>query len=311
MMKLRTDMRMSPRSIGNDTGFLYNTATGKALEKKVSTLISVVSDRAFDAARVAAEFVSARRSAGSFSSYPGAPPADLAEAYRCQDEAIALWNDSIAGWKVGWIAEPHSTTYGAQRLVGPIFRKAVLRAQPGATCDVPVFARGFAAVEAEFVFQLCKDTPSNVAEWTAETARRFVRTMYVGVEIASSPLQNINDFGPAVVASDFGNNAGLLIGTEVPDWEARPPDTMHCETRIDGEVVGQGTAAAVSGGPLAALAFALRCNSLRDRPLRAGDFVSTGAATGVHSIGVGQIAEAIFTGIGTLKCRTVAMPPAT
>lgn len=272
-------------------------------------MVSVVPDVAFDAKGVAAEFVKARRSAGSFATYPGTPPPDLAAAYRCQDEAIAAWSDSVAGWKVGWIPEPHSTKYGAQRLVGPIFSRSVRRMAPGQSQDAPVFANGFAAVEAEFVFQLAKDAPDNVAEWTAETARRFVRTMYVGIEIASSPLQNINDFGPAVIASDFGNNAGLLLGAEVPDWQARPLESMSCETRIDGAVVGRGNAAAVSGGPLSALAFALRCNAQRGRPLRAGDFVSTGAATGVHSIAAGQTAEAIFTGIGSLKCRIVPMTP--
>ena len=45
---------------------------------------------------------------------------------------------------------------------------------------------------------------------------------------------------------------------------------------------------AVSGGPLAALAFALRCNACRGRSLRAGDLVSTGAVTGVHPIRAGQ-----------------------
>jgi 2-keto-4-pentenoate hydratase len=72
-------------------------------------------------------------------------------------------------------------------------------------------------------------------------------------------------------------------------------------------VVGRGSAAAVSGGPLTALAFALRVNARRGRPLRAGDFVSTGAATGVHSISAGQSAEAIFTGVGSLRCRAVPM----
>jgi 2-keto-4-pentenoate hydratase len=146
-------------------------------------------------------------------------------------------------------------------------------------------------------------------EWTAEAARDFVATLYIGVEIASSPLQNINDYGPAVVVSDFGNNAGLLLGTEVSDWQSRPLESMGCETRIDGAVVGRGGAASVSGGPLAALAFALRVNARRGRPLRAGDLVSTGAATGVHSILAGQSAEAIFAGIGTLRCRAVPMAP--
>ena len=271
-------------------------------------MVSVVSDLAFDAKGVAAEFVKARRSAGSLTQYPGPRPQDLDSAYRCQDEAISLWGDSIAGWKVGWIPEPLSQKFGAQRLVGPIFSKSVLRSN-GDSVEVPVFASGFAAIEAEFVVQLAKDAPANVTEWTTETARRFVKAMYIGIEIASSPLQNINDFGPAVVASDFGNNAGLLLGDEIVDWQTRSLESLNCETRIDGNVVGRGGAAAVSGGPLTALAFALRCNARRGRPLRAGDFISTGAATGVHSIGAGQSAEAIFTGVGSLKCVTVPMTP--
>jgi len=287
---------------------LYNTTTRKALEKEGrKNLVSVVSDLVFDAKGVAAEFVKARRAGGSFTKYPGALPPDLAAAYRCQDEAIALWNDAIAGWKVGWIPEPHSAKHGVNRLVGPIFSGSTWHATPGQLQNVPVFAQGFAAVEAEFVFQLGRDAPPDVAEWTAETARRFVRTMFIGIEIASSPLQNINDYGPAVVASDFGNNAGLLLGAEISDWHSRSLGSLQCETRIDGAVVGDGTAAAVSCGPLSALAFALRCTALRGRPLRAGDFVSTGAVTGVHPIAAGQTAEAIFTGIGTLKCRAVPM----
>jgi 2-keto-4-pentenoate hydratase len=272
-------------------------------------LVSVVSDLSFDAKGTAAEFVRARRSAGSFAEYPGSKPQDLDAAYRCQDEAIALWDDNIAGWKVGWIPEPLSQKFGAQRLVGPIFRRSVRRASGDEVIDAPVFAAGFAAIEAEFVVQLSKDAPATVTEWTAETARRFVRTMFIGIEIASSPLENINDHGPAVIASDFGNNAGLLLGAEIPDWQARPLDSLSCETRIDGSVVGRGSAAAVSGGPLSALAFALRLNARRGRPLRAGDFVSTGAATGVHPIGAGQLAEAIFSGIGSLRCRARPLTP--
>jgi 2-keto-4-pentenoate hydratase len=272
-------------------------------------LVSVVSGPAFDAQGAAAAFVKARRAAGSLTEYPGVQPTDLASAYRCQDAAIALWGDEIVGWKVGWIPAPLSDFHGAQRLVGPIFRRGLRHAQDSHAMDVPVFAQGFAAIEAEFVVELARDVPPEVSEWSAESARRFVKTMYIGVEIASSPLQNINDFGPAVVISDFGNNAGLLLGPEIPDWQTRELAALTCETRIDGEVVGRGSAASVSGGPLAALAFALGCNARRGQPMRAGTLVSTGAVTGVHSINAGQASEAVFTGLGVLRCVTVPMTP--
>jgi 2-keto-4-pentenoate hydratase len=273
-------------------------------------LVSVVSDLAFDAKAAAAELVRARRSASSMTQYPGPMPPDLESAYRCQDEAISLWEDSVAGWKVGWIPELFSKKYGAQRLVGPIFTRSVHCLNGSGSFEAPVFANGFAAIEAEFVVQLSDDAPANVVDVSSETARHFVKTMFIGIEIASSPLVNINDFGPAVVASDFGNNAGLLLGTEIVDWQSRSLESLVCETRIDGTMVGRGSAAAVSGGPLAALAFALECNARRGRPLRAGDFVSTGAATGVHSINAGQTAEAIFAGVGSLTCVAVPMTAA-
>ena len=274
-------------------------------------MVSVVSDLAFDAKGAAAEFVRARRAAGALTKYPGGQPTDLDAAYRCQDEAIALWDDTIVGWKVGWIPEPLSDKFGSQRLVGPIFKRGLQRANGSASLNAPVFAQGFAAVEAEFVFQLARDAPAHVTEWTAETARRFVRAMYIGIEIASSPLQDINDYGPAVVASDFGNNAGLLLGAEISDWQTRSLESLNCETRIDGKVVGRGGAATVSGGPLAALAFAMSCNARRGRSLRTGELVSTGAATGVHVIGAGQAAEVVFSGIGSLRCMTLPMTPVT
>lgn len=274
-------------------------------------MVSTVNGTEFDARSSAIQFVRARRAAASFAEYPGTPPPDMEAAYRCQDEAIGLWNDRVAGWKVGWIPEPLSETFGAHRLVGPIFERSLKRPDGTAAVEVPVFAHGFAAIEAEFVFQLAKDAPPNVSDWTAETARRFVKGMFVGIEIASSPLKNINDFGPAVVASDFGNNAGLVIGLEIPDWQLRGLDTLNCESRIEGAVVGRGSAASVGGGPLAALAFALRLNARRGRPLRAGDYVTTGAATGVHEIAVGQSAEAHFSGVGILRCIAVPMTPVT
>lgn len=272
-------------------------------------MVSVSPGLPFDAGSVAAEFVRARRAAGSFTQYPGTLPADLPAAYRCQDAAIALWNDTVVGWKVGWIPEPLSTQFGAQRLVGPIFQRALRQLEGEARVDAPVFEHGFAAIEAEFIFQLDQDAPADVVDWSPDSASRLVRSMHVGVEIASSPLQNINDFGPAVVASDFGNNAGLLLGAEIPDWRTRDLDGLRCETRIDGAVVGRGSAASVSGGPLTALAFALGLNARRGRPLRAGDYVTTGAATGVHSIRVGQSAEAHFSGVATVRCLVRSMTP--
>ena len=64
--------------------------------------------------------------------------------------------------------------------------------------------------------------------------------LLVGVEIAGSPLATINVLGPRVVASDFGNNAGLILGRVVRDWRERPDRIPPCAAYVDGKLVGEG-----------------------------------------------------------------------
>ena len=263
-----------------------------------------------NARSIAERFVAARLAATALPSYPGVIPRDMDSAYECQDAAIGLWPDEIAGWKVGWIGEDLQRVYGEERVVGPIFRRSVHPVRLDEEVEIPVFGGGFAAVEAEFIFRLGADAPAGKVDWTDDEAAALVGAMHVGVEPASSPLATINDLGPAVVVSDFGNNAGLLVGPEVADWRRRIAAGMACETFIDGVSVGTGGTARLPKGPLGALAFALMRNARRNRPLRAGCLVSTGAASGIHDIAPGQRAELVFEGIGTLRCRAVAARPA-
>jgi 2-keto-4-pentenoate hydratase len=254
---------------------------------------------------IAGRFVRARLEAASLPGFPGLLPTTLATAYACQDAAIALWPDRICGWKVGRILEPWLSRFGEDRLVGPVFTRGVQYASENGVIDFPVFDGGFAAVEAEFIVRLGADPAPAKANWTGAEARELVAAVHVGIETAGSPLATINELGPPVVISDFGNNAGLIVGAEIPNWRELAPDRLTSETFIDEKSVGKGAVASVPGGPLAALAFALNVCARRSLPLKAGQFVSTGATTGIHDIRIGQAARAVFAGVGEVRCRAV------
>ena len=98
--------------------------------------------------QVARAFVDARRTGRALMAYPGAEPGSLEDAYAIQDEAIAAWPDRVAGWKLGRINPPHDARFGAGRLAGPIFSRAVWTAGALPT-RFGVIDGGFAAVEAE------------------------------------------------------------------------------------------------------------------------------------------------------------------
>jgi 2-keto-4-pentenoate hydratase len=155
------------------------------------------------------------------------------------------------------------------------------------------------------VFRLGADAESDKTQWTAAEAARLVSGVHVGIEAAGSPLAAINELGPTVVVSDFGNNAGLLLGPAIPDWRTRAFESLSCETFIDDRCVGRGSAASLPGGPLAAVAFALGRCARRGLPMKAGYVISTGAATGIHDIHIGQSACVKFAGLAMLLCRAV------
>ena len=256
-------------------------------------------------AAIAAGFVAARRQGSALDAFPGDIPGDLVTAYQVQDLAIARWPDTVVGWKVGYIAAERRDGSGDERLLGPIFSRQLWNAT-GSSTPIPVFVGGFAAVEAEYVLRLDADAPAGKLDWTPEEAAALPATLFTGVEVASSPLATINQLGPRVVVSDFGNNNGLVLGPQIPAWTTLDESSLLAQTWVGDLHVGSGGAGHLPGGLRAAFAFALSRSARRGRPLKAGDYIATGNATGIHDITAGQQARVEFAGHARLDCHPVA-----
>ena len=237
---------------------------------------------------IAAELVAARREGRSLTRFPGVVPASMAEAYRIQELAMSRWQDSLAGWKIGYISADRRMPGDPDRLVGPIWRQQCHQSkEQGFPAEVGIFASGFAAVEAELVIRLVHDLPArDGGGWTAEEAAGLEQHLLVGIEVASSPIPDINSLGPTVIAADFGNNNGLVLGSVLRDWPAGAPLRLGCY--VDGQLVGEGSAENLPGGIHRGLATALNILTSRGKPVRAGMVFATGAITGIHPIGPGQ-----------------------
>lgn len=258
------------------------------------------------AGSIADHFLAARRTATGLTDYPGTPPKTLDEGYSIQAKAMAQVAEPIAGWKVGRILAPLDARYGCDRLAGPIFAPTVAWVDGLATGFV--FADGFGAVEAEFLFRIGKAPSPDQRQFTLEEAAAHIDAVHIGIEIASSPFQGINGLGPAVTISDFGNNNGLLIGPAVPDWRDGGYVDQAVVTRIDGVEIGAGTAAAFNHGAIGSVRFLLENLAQRGIAVEAGWWISTGAVTGVHPVRPGQQVETDFGPLGTLICRIETQP---
>lgn len=249
---------------------------------------------------IASRFVDARRNAKALIDYPGTIPAGLADAYAVQDAAIALRAGEVVGWKVGRINPPLGDI---DRLAGPIFSVAVAGPAP---LDMPVFEQGFAAAEAEFLLRIGNAPDPAKRHYSLDEATAMIDAVHVGIEIASSPFPGINDHGASVTISDFGNNNGLVVGPAIAGWQVADLLAWPVELLINDELIGAGMAATMLDGPFGAARFLFELMAERDIALKPGQWISTGAITGVHRVAVGDRVEARFDGRMAVRCTISA-----
>ena len=252
--------------------------------------------QAFHAARIAAR---------PLSTYPAAHvPASLADAYAILEASMAAWPDAVVGWKVAAIAPQWRAAYPAERLAGPVFARTLAFA--GAeSVEVAIIRGGYAAAEAEFALQVGAHFPVDTAFATVGELLPHVGAVHAAVELAGSPLSTLSSLGPGAVISDFGNNTGLIIGPELPDFFERALDDWPSESDVNGVLAGSGSAARIPGGPLAALHFLANSLVERGMTLRPGDWVSTGASTGIHVLAIGDTVAVRFDGKPAISLRVV------
>ncbi|MFK7956899.1 MAG: 2-keto-4-pentenoate hydratase [Lysobacterales bacterium] len=258
---------------------------------------------------ISQRLVTARGNADSLPDFPGTLPDNLADAYAIQTASMSRWPDKVLGWKVGMVPEIFRAPLAAERLCGPIFQSSVCSIEPGLKKVMPIFNGGFAAVEAEFVFQLATTFEPVDRHYSDGELIEHIAALHVGAEVASSPMADVNKLGPCCVVSDFGNNAGLIVGPQIPNWSSLPLTSLTAEVSVDSTVVGTATADAIEGGLLEALRFLVALCAKRQLTLEAGTYISTGAVTGIHEVTPDSNSTVDFGDFGAFDVAFQSMTP--
>jgi len=262
-----------------------------------------------DIASISKKILEARVTRSGLETYPGRLPESLSDAYRIQDLSMLNWPDKVVGWKVGGIPPQLQTRYGERWLSGPIYASNVKYCGDNKeVVEMPVFKEGFAAIEAELILELGDiSVLSDSDELTAKNIESIIAEVYIGAEIASSPIQKINDLGPAGPISDFGNNSGMIVGPKLKNWRDNGLFNTLVSVVIDGVTHGPCNAKTDLDGPLGATKFLIQQLKKRGHEVPAGTLVSSGAITGVHDASVGAKSTIFFKDQGeielTLTCN--------
>ena len=252
---------------------------------------------------ISRRLVDARLSAQPLPNFPGRLPVTLEQAYAIQSASVDRWPDKVAAWKTAKLSATDRARFPAERFAGPVFKSSIQTVEPGSCVIMAVYEGGFAAVEAEYALELGAVVPPSDRDYSDEELADLVSAVYGAAEIASSPMALINELGAMSLISDFGNNAGLVVGPKISDWRSRGPGSLSASVVVDDRTVGEATPEPIGRDPLQALRFLISLCANRGIELPEGTLISTGALTGVHDVQAYSTARVDFGSFGSFEVR--------
>ena len=229
-----------------------------------------------------------------------AEPKSLIEAYAIQDEILKSGGYKLAGWKVALTNdEAMERADATEPAAGPLFAKHIV-ATPQTIEGGGAIVAGF---ECEFAFRLGKDIPAEGAPYTGQVVAAGVESLHPAIEVVGMRIANRPSLGVSGLVADFAGNYSFIYGEAVPGWQKL--DLARCGVRhlVDGEEVAAANGANVLDNPLNALAWLANHLAKRGHELKAGQWITTGAATGPIPAPVGSTVTADFEGLGKVEVR--------
>ncbi len=247
----------------------------------------------------AAIFAAARTDHKAIDGLPAdCAPACSEDGYAIQKAFINLWDDKLAGWKVGATAPQAQALFGTDEpFYGPLFARDILQ-NPAKLASRHYHVFG---VEAEFAFVFAKDLPPNPEPLSRRAILEYLGAAHIAIEFVSPRLDKPAGYGIAQLIADGAGNGAVVLGPEIENWRDRDLSQEGASMFIDGNEVAAGTGAEVLGHPLSSLIwFAARAGG-HGHTVKRGSVVITGSCTGLKMAGPGAGVVADFGGLGKVS----------
>lgn len=232
----------------------------------------------------------------------GLTPRVMEEGYRLQDAFMRIWDEPIAGWKVGATAEKVQELYRViEPFCGPFYAPTTF-ASP-ALPKAEDF--GHLCIESEFAFRFGSTLAARESAYGREEILAAVDAVLPAFELISPRFDTLLQDRVALATADCGLNGGFVLGEDYADWRGLDLAAHPVRLTVDGDVKGEGTGANALGHPFRVLDWLVNELSRRGIDLNAGEIVSTGTCTGIVYLDRGQKAVADYGALGAIEVTFV------
>jgi 2-oxo-3-hexenedioate decarboxylase len=223
------------------------------------------------------------------------PELDVDSAYRIQEELTAIkleQGNRLIGRKMGLTSVAKMKQMNVdQPIYGQLFDYMAVNDDGVLSINDFIHPR----VEAEIAFILGEDI-----EGPGVTGAQVLRaTQYVlpSLEIIDSRYRNFQFTLPDVIA-DNASSARFVLGSKLTVPEHIDLDLVGVILKVNGEIKGLGTGAAVLNHPARSVAMLANMLAQRGEKLEAGEVVLTGGITAAVALHFGDVVTAEFDQLG-------------
>jgi len=226
------------------------------------------------------------------------------DGYAVQRDAIQAGGMARAGWKIG------ATSEAAQKLLSAREPATAPLLQPlcySSPAELPMFPGQHTSVESEFAFRFAKPLPVRDEDYGIDEVLDAVGTMMPAIEVVACRFDGgFPGLGDARLIADMVANAAWVEGPSSGDWRGRDLTSHRVQLSRNGELVAEGTGAAVLGNPLNVLLWTANHLSRLGDGIAEGEVISTGTCTGVTAVDPGDVMVAGFGDLGQVEVAFLA-----
>ena len=225
-------------------------------------------------------------------------PATAEEGFAIQQALNDRLGRETVGWKLAHSSPPAMARIGVTTPPpGRLFAQTV-KNTPAVYGPHELHAP---RLEPEFAFLLARDLAVGDGPCTEDQAAAAVESLHLAIEIADSRYHDPKAVGiPSSIADNMGTG-GFIVGPVVTDWRNANLRSGPVRLLVDGKVDAEQMATDDRCDPLWVLAEAATNLASHGEPLRAGQYISTGAHVAPHPVPLGHVVVADFGDLGEVK----------
>lgn len=246
----------------------------------------------------ASKIAKARLAAKRLEDYPGAAPADMAQAYSVQDDMIKAMGLPVVGWKVGATGAIAREMLGIDEpFAGPLFDTLVTTSPSTLSVD----EGDLRIVEAEIAFKMKASVGPRDKPYVLDEITPHIGTVHPVFEIVNKRLPGTLKENVCWLVADGGVNQSFVYGTGVEFNASMDLSAETVEVAVNGETVTKGIGSNALGNPLDVVVWLANNLSQRGITLNAGDWISTGLLCDVVILELGASMKADYSSLGSVS----------